>query len=358
MQQRCSFLRNKRLIAAIIGIAVACALLPVISCSAKKNIQGGTTGTLSLPVSDTLSLESACRIIAHHAPVEFGATDTVVATAFFRLLDSAGEAIRSTPGFKPASPVTRKAILDLVYKTWQIGFDSADTSLESLLPDRVYRQHKGGCLGVSLLILMLAERLSCPLYGVVLPGHFFCRYDDGSERVNIEPNRGGCTHDDAYYRAHYPIDKLPWYDLKNLSRPKTIGVLCFNCGTLCLRKKLVAPAIGYLRECLHLMPSLAEAKGNLAVAYARSGSADTALSLFAELSSECPDMVNLARNYGMVAAAAGRYRKAMEIYCAGLERNPTDSLLFRRATGTLSRLGKDDSPEVFEKRLKTIRDGK
>ncbi len=270
------------------------------------------------------------------------------------LLDSAAGAIRLSPLFKSGTAGTRTAILDLVYQTWHIGFDSVDTSFETLLPDRVFRARRGGCLGVSLIILMLAERLGCPIYGVMLPRHFFCRYDDGRERINIEPNRDGCAHDDAYYRERYQVEKMPWYDLKNLTRSQVIGVLCYNCGTLCLRKRLFKPAIVYFRESLRLVPGYPEARGNCAVAYAQQGSTDTAMGLFAELFAEQPGMVNLAANYGAVANSAKQYRKALMIYLAGLERNPADSLLYERASVTLGRLGNDDSLPVFARRLRAI----
>ena len=61
----------------------------------------------------------------------------------------------------------------------------------------------------------------------------------------------------------------------------------FNLGTLCLRKKLPKPAIGYFRECLHLVKNYPEAKGNLAVAY-RLGDRESAITLFADFSPNIP----------------------------------------------------------------------
>jgi tetratricopeptide (TPR) repeat protein len=337
------------------AVFFAAVALSAISCATKKINDSTQVVATSFPHADTISFEAACRIIADHMPIEFGASDTGSVNAFYRLLDSAAEAIRLSPLFKPRAAGTRTSILDLVYQTWHIGFDSAENSLETLLPDRVFRARKGDCLGVSLIILMLAERLGCPIYGVMLPGHFFCRYDDGREHINIEPNRSGCEHDDAYYRGRYPIEKMPWYDLKNLSRPQVIGVLCYNCGTLCLRRRLFEPAIVYFKECLRLVPSYAEAKGNLAVAYAQNESRDTAMSLFAELTAEHPDMVNLAANYGAVASAAKQYPKALTIYLSSLERNPGDSLLYLRAVYALSKLGNDDAAKIFGQKLQAIK---
>lgn len=308
-----------------------------------------------IPHADTISLETACRILSSHPPFGDPAQDSGSIAAFYRTLDSTGEVIRHSPQFQAGPAAARSAILDVVYKTWNIGFDSVDTSLESLLPDRVYRSHKGSCLGTSLLILMLAERLGCPIHGVMLPGHFFCRYDDGNVRVNIEPNRSGCEHDDAYYKDRFRTGMTPWYDLADLPRPKVIGVACFNLGTLCLRKKLLNPAIGYFRECLRLVKDYPEAKGNLAVAYAQSGNREAALTLFAELYAEHPAMPNLAVNYGSVAASAKQYHKAIDIYLAALERDPGNQLLFRRAEYALGKLGSDDSVKIFRQKLQAFK---
>jgi regulator of sirC expression with transglutaminase-like and TPR domain len=337
------------------AVIVATLVLSVIFCSTRKSREPFPGAVQAIPHADTISLETACRIIASHPPLEFGATDSGSAAAFFRTLDSTGEAIRLSPSFRRGASAARTAILDVVYKTWNIGFDSTDTSLETLLPDRVYRARKGSCLGVSLIILILAEKTGCPIYGVMLPGHFYCRYNDGKERVNIEPNRSGCNHDDAYYRERYRTAEMPWYNLADLSRPKVIGVLCYNLGTLCLRKRLVKPAVAYYRECLHLIKDYPEAMGNLAVAYARVGDREASMELFATMTAEHPDLPNLAVNYGSVAAAAKQYHKALTIFLTGLDRHPHDSLLYKRSLYCLGRLGaNDDSAKIFEQRLKAF----
>ncbi len=329
--------------------------LSAISCSTKKSKDSMSGAAITIPHADTITLETACRILSSHPPFGDTAQDSDSIAGFYQMLDSTAEAIRHSTQLQTGPAAARTAILETVYHSWNVGFDSVDTSLESLLPDRVYRSHKGSCLGTSLLILMLAERLGCPIHGVMLPGHFFCRYDDGKTRINIEPNRSGCEHDDAYYKDRYHTGITPWYDLADLPRSEVIGVACFNLGTLCLRKKLPKPAIGYFRECLHLVKNYPEAKGNLAVAYALSGNRESALTLFAELFAEHPAMPNLAVNYGSVAASAKQYHKAINIYLAALAGNPGDQLLFRRAEYVLSKLGNDDSVKIFWQRLQAFK---
>ena len=61
-----------------------------------------------------------------------------------------------------------------------------DEQLDHLLLHRVLERRTGHCLGLSTLYLALCARNGLPIYGVSAPGHFFCRYDDGTTRINIE----------------------------------------------------------------------------------------------------------------------------------------------------------------------------
>ena len=177
---------------------------------------------------------------------------------------------------------------------------------------------------------MLAEKLDLPVYGVMLPGHFLCRYDDGRVRRNIEPNRGGCEYPDEYYLKRYSLEHRPGYGFANIDKKAVVGVLCYNAGALCLKQKNFDAAIAFYREAVRRVPSFAEAQGNLAVAYARKGNLDTSLTILEELFAAHPDMANLALNYGYVATAAKQYPKALEIYREGLKYFPRDTAIIKR----------------------------
>jgi tetratricopeptide (TPR) repeat protein len=215
----------------------------------------------------------------------------------------------------------------MVYKTWKIGFDPRDTLVETLLPHCVYAQKKGACLGVSLIILMLSEKLKCPVYGVMLPGHFFCRFDDGNVRFNIEPNKSGFDHPDTYYQRIYLSGHKPWYDLKNMGKKEIIGVLCFNAGNLCLKLKDYVRARAYFMESIRRVPTFVEAKGNLALAYAQSGDLTESTRLFDTLFNAYPDLNGLAANYGSVLLATKDFDKAREVFNKGLVYFPADSIM-------------------------------
>jgi hypothetical protein len=278
-------------------------------------------------LDDSLDIEQECMRISRHLMAAFGDPDTASFRFFYHVLDSTGNSLAAAPG--GTAPWAVDSIVATVYRAWNIGFDNRDTIFETLLPHHVFKNKMGACLGVSLIILMLAEKAGCPVYGVMLPGHFFCRYDDGAIRRNIEPNMAGLNHPDEYYRNRYPIVPRPWYTLSNLSKQQTIGMLCYNAGVICLQNKKTGLAIPYFKEAMRRLNGLPEAKGNCALAYAQNGDTDSSLALFAGLFTSHPDLANCAANYGAVLMAAHQWKRAREVFEKGLEYYPKDEVLKR-----------------------------
>jgi tetratricopeptide (TPR) repeat protein len=296
----------------------------------RKNLNGNA---ISLP--DSLSLKEACihissdllSIIKH--AVNINNQDT-----FYRYIDGVGDSLLHTLGNNATGPEGAHRIINIVYETWNIGFDPRDPLVETFLPHLVYNNKKGACLGVSLIILMLAEKLKCPIHGVMLPGHFFCRFDDGNVRFNIEPNKSGIDHPDNYYQVRYLSRHEPWYDLKNLGKKEIIGVLCFNAGNFCLSRKDYAWARAYFTESIRRIPTFIEAKGNLALAYAYGGDLIASKLLFDSLFIAYPGLNGLAANYGAVLLASGDASKAREVFKKGLECFPSDSSILSGLAAT------------------------
>jgi tetratricopeptide (TPR) repeat protein len=134
----------------------------------------------------------------------------------------------------------------------------------------------------------------------MLPGHFFCRFDDGVNQCNIEPNLSGINHPNSYYLNAYSLGNKSWYNLKSLSKIQTIGILCFNAGTVCLANKNYSKALAYFSESIRRVPQFVEAKGNLAISYAQSGNLGESKLVFDTLIALYPDLKGLAGNYGAV----------------------------------------------------------
>jgi hypothetical protein len=63
-------------------------------------------------------------------------------------------------------------------------------------------QHAGTCSSIPVLIVAVSHRLGWPVRLVCNRNHFFARWEDGTDRFNIEAsNQGGMgSYPDAYYR--------------------------------------------------------------------------------------------------------------------------------------------------------------
>jgi hypothetical protein len=323
-------------------ICITSLVLFPVGCS--TDCHGPRTDIPDLPfVEDSLSLENICRGISLQVLSRLGGHSTGSADNFYRTLDKTADSLIVSLGNKTQTLAGMNAILDVVYKKWNMSFSPCDDAFETALPHEAFDRRKGNCLGVSLMILMLAQRLGCPVYGVVLPGHFFCRFDNGEVRENIEPNKGGYRRPDDYYRTKYLSRGVPWYDLKNLTKKETAGVLYYSLGTIFLKKNDPGFAAACLQEGCRLSPFLTEAQGNYALALALCGRGEKALAVFDELFGKYPSFANLAANYGAVAMATGRYRKALDVYKKGLSCLPADPILLLGYSRAYAACSKADS---------------
>ncbi|HEX3135772.1 MAG TPA: transglutaminase family protein, partial [Planctomycetota bacterium] len=67
-------------------------------------------------------------------------------------------------------------------------------------------RHQGNCLATSTLYVLVGDALGLPIKPVMIPGHAFVRWDDGTLRRNIETADSGeeITDDDYLYRDNPP----------------------------------------------------------------------------------------------------------------------------------------------------------
>ena len=206
----------------------------------------------------------------------------------------------------------------IIYDKWKIDFDTDKNNLLSLLPNTVVKTQKGSCLGVSLIFLLVAEKLGYPLYGVHLPIHFFVRYDDGNIYRNIEPNRHGIHHPLDYYKKSYNIEDKSWYTLRSLSYKEVAAVFFYNFANVLMQNKKYNYAQKYYRMSLYEMDDFAEALGNLAIIYMYEGNVDSTRMIFKRALSLRPDLENLSINMGAFELSQNNYKNALEAYKNGL----------------------------------------
>jgi tetratricopeptide (TPR) repeat protein len=241
-----------------------------------------------------------------------------------------------------AIPVINKYLFE------DLGFKSISEANDpnSLFLHTVMDKKEGYCLSMSILYLSIGERLGLSLYGVVVPGHFFVRYDDGHVRFNIETTSKGGNAPDEHYIKKFKVPTLNGRSiyLKNLTKIQTLGcffnnlgnsysdvgdmesaLLAFeraveinptlsesraNLGNIYLKKGKVTQAIREYQAALDINPNDAKTHNNLGNAYMQRGSFGYAVSEYSQAISLDPNFVDGYKNLALVYIKQNRYPRA------------------------------------------------
>jgi tetratricopeptide (TPR) repeat protein len=239
-------------------------------------------------------------------------------------------------------PVINKYLFD------DLGFKSISEANDpnSLFLHTVMDKKEGYCLSMSILYLSIGERLGLPLYGVVVPGHFFVRYDDGRVRFNIETTSKGGNAPNEHYIKKFKVPTLNGRSiyLKNLSKIQTLGcffnnlgnsysdvgdmesaLLAFeraveinptlsesraNLGNIYLKKEKVTQAIREYQAALNINPNDAKTHNNLGNAYMQLNSFGYAVSEYSRAIYLDPNFVDGYKNLALVYVKQNRYPRA------------------------------------------------
>lgn len=213
----------------------------------------------------------------------------------------------------------------VVFDTLKIGFDKNEDRVDNCLPQLVFKTRTGSCLGIGLFLLLLGERLGLPLYGVLVPTHFFVRYDDNSCCINLEPIKSGESFDDSWYLNKYkPDNGRKLNNLKILTVEQLISVTHYSIGNVFLTEEKYDQAIKQYRSALGLWPDFTEAAGNLAVALDLTGKSSDALKVIGKIDNLSESSSELSKNKGILLLKNRLYEKALKQYTVLLEKNPND----------------------------------
>jgi tetratricopeptide (TPR) repeat protein len=169
-----------------------------------------------------------------------------------------------TANFRAIPVISNYLFDDLGFKSISEASDPNDLFLHTVLDKK-----RGYCLSLSILYLSLAERLGLPLYGVVVPGHFFVRYDDGKVRFNIETTSEGGSAPDEHYIDRFKVPKgnNDSIYLKNLNKIQTLGCFFNNLGNSYDDVGNTESALLALERAVEINPTLSEARTNLGNIY-------------------------------------------------------------------------------------------
>ncbi len=196
---------------------------------------------------------------------------------------------------------------------------------DDLFLHTVMDNQKGYCLSLSILYLSLAERIGLPLHGVVVPGHFFVRYDSRTKRFNIETTANGATPDDDYYREQHAVPDQADESIymTNLSKLQTLGCLFNNFGVVYMDTGQFDKALLALERAVRINPSLSEARANMGNIYLQQGQYDLAIEQFNAALSVNPIDPKTHFNLGAAFLEARQYTWAETHLRRALALDPT-----------------------------------
>ncbi|MBM4103064.1 MAG: tetratricopeptide repeat protein [Planctomycetes bacterium] len=224
----------------------------------------------------------------------------------------------------------------------ELGFHSVHDAddPDDLFLHVVLDRKRGYCLSLSMLYLSIAERIGMPVYGVVVPGHFFVRYDDGKQRYNIETTSGGAIVDDKHYQEEFkpPAGDRTVY-FKNLTKKQSLGCFFNNLGNCYIQREQLDTAYEYLTAAIQVNPSLGEARTNLGNVLLRLNRPAEAVTQYEwALSMVGPDATTY-NNMGNAYQAVGRYEQAKDLYLRAIELKKDFFDAYRNLAGTYQSMG-------------------
>jgi tetratricopeptide (TPR) repeat protein len=308
---------------------------------------------------DEIDIGTAALILSR----EWGTQRTT--HVYRRKIDDMAEAILAKLKEKHL-PVDHRAINIINYYLFdELGFTAVDTAENpnDLFLHVVLEKKSGYCLSLSVLYLSIAERLGLPIYGVVVPGHFFVRYDDGQRQFNIETTSKGAVADDEHYITEFnPPNSPRTLYMKNLTKKQTLG--CFfnnlgnsymdvgdtdkafevllravqinpllseanmNLGNVYLKKKMPLQAVEQYEKALTIIGNDAKAMNNLASAYMQLADYPKAESYYRTALSLDPEYVDVYQNLANAMQMQGRYEDAISQLKAAVVLNPDNANSF------------------------------
>ena len=130
--------------------------------------------------------------------------------------------------------------------------DQVDERGVPINPDELFlhgllNTRKGYCMNLSLIYLILGQKLGLPLSGVPLPNHFFVRYEKEDIRINIETTERGVSYQDSFYQRRFGASEkiTNAYFMKNLDARQTLGAYFSNVGMVYYQNQKPERAIFY-----------------------------------------------------------------------------------------------------------------
>jgi superkiller protein 3 len=225
---------------------------------------------------------------------------------------------RLPANYKAVAVINEYLFDELGFKPIPDANDPNDLFLHSVMDKK-----RGYCLSLSILYLSLGERLGLPLYGVVVPGHFFVRYDDGQVRFNIEATSKGGYADDEHYINEFKVPKgNNSIYMANLNKIQTLGCFFNNLGNSYNEIGDTKQAMLALERAVEINPTLAESRMNLGNIYLKKDRTEDAIREYEAALEIDPGNAKTRNGLGNAYAKRGRLNEAISQYMRSVELDP------------------------------------
>ncbi|MCP4255757.1 MAG: tetratricopeptide repeat protein, partial [Candidatus Scalindua sp.] len=251
---------------------------------------------------------------------------------------------RITEGDKP------KAIINIIndFLFDELEFIYVQTgNLEDLYLNKVIDRRKGNCVGLSILLLSIAERLNLPLYGVNVPDHIFVRYDDGDQKINIETGYKGMSLSDSFYVSN----SLERFDEKSVERGCYLQNLSTNevISNILLNRSKIRRENGDHKGALDDCDKSVLLNSKNPGAYCNRGVIHEKMGMFSDAIKNYDVAISLNRKYasayynrGSLFGIVGRYSKAIKDFNEAIAISPGFTLFYLNRAIAFKKIGKID----------------
>ena len=208
--------------------------------------------------------------------------------------------------------------------TDQVDAKGVPINPEELFLHGLLDTRKGYCMNLSLLYLILGQKLGLPLHGVALPNHFFVRYEQEGVHINIETTERGASYPDSFYQQRFGAlaDNQNSYFMKNLSSRKTLGAYFSNVGMVYYQNQKPERAVFYLGLSTTINPQSIDAQNNLANIYSELKKPDKAIKHYNLALKADPNNSSTLFNLGLVFMESGDSNKAINAFLQVVQIEP------------------------------------
>lgn len=243
-------------------------------------------------------------------------------------LDQLTETVRQRLGHNPSAETTVQVLREVIHKDYGYRYtDSVDAQGIPVRPAELFLHgllegKQGYCMNLSLLYLIIGDRLGLPLHGVPLPNHFFVRYQSANQTINIETTQGGATFPDNFYRQRFGVPSQSTYFLRNLNKKQTLGAYFSNVGMIHYKSARRQSAEFYLKQSVEINPQSIDALNNLANIYSEMKQFDLAIETYQQALQADPHNMSTLFNLGIAYSESGDTEKAMQAFLQTAQINP------------------------------------